>query len=280
MQLSTWPQQVQNPQCFKQHFRGQLAVPLPHHEAQPVPQPQQGSQQLLQPQAGSQQLSPQPQPQAGSQQLPQPQSLQPTHGQIGAWLWQLQWYICPAYCRPFAQQLVPQPQHGSQQLLQPQAGSQQLLQPHAGSQQLSQPQPHSPCDAQPQLWWQQQSKPSSSQMPACEGVGANVIAATTASAVNRFRIAQFLSAKRARATGGCDSRGPRQVPPGSARVTSSALILGRVVLISSSARLPQNEKNRYNRPRLPAITALATTPAPAIQAAYFCSTIPPTNRPR
>jgi hypothetical protein len=279
MQLSTWPQQQQNPQCLKQHLRGQQAVP-PSQEQQPVPQPQQGSQQLLQPQAGSQQVSPQPQPQAGSQQLPQPQSLQPTHGQIGAWLWQLQWYICPAYCRPFAQQPVPQPQHGSQQLLQPQAGSQQLLQPHAGSQQLSQPQPQPHCDAQPQLWWQQQSKPNSSQMPACEGVGANVIAATTASAVNRFRIAQFLSAKRARATGGCDSRGPRQVPPGSARVTSSALILGRVVLVSSSTRLPQNEKNRYNRPRLPAITPLATMPSPAIQASQFCSTIQLTNRPR
>jgi hypothetical protein len=273
MQLSTWPQQQQNPQCFKQHLRGQLAVP-PNQEQQPVPQPQHGSQQLLQPQAGSQQVSPQPQPHAGSQQLPQllwqpPQ--QPVQGQIGAWLSQLQWYIWPAYCRPFAQQPVPQPQHGSQQLLQPQAGSQQLLHPHAGSQQLSQPhpQPQPHCDAQPVLWWQQQSKPNSSQMPAWQSVGANVIAATTAKAVNRFRISQFLSAKRARATGGCDCRGPRLVPPGSARVTSSALILGRVVLVSSSKRLPHNEKNRYNRPRLPAITSLATMLSPAIPAPLF-----------
>jgi hypothetical protein len=192
----------------------------------------------------------------------------------------LQWYICPAYCRPFAQQPVPQPQQGSQQLLQPQAGSQQLLQPHAGSQQLSQPQPHPHCDAQPQLWLQQQSKPNSSQMPAGEGVGAKVIAATTASAVNRFRIAQFLSAKRARATGGCDSRGPRQVPPGSARVTSSALILGRVVLVSSSGRLPQNEKNRYNRARLPFRKSLATMPSPATRAENACSITHPLNRPR
>ncbi len=215
MQLTKWPQQVQSPQCFKQHLRGQLAVP-PNHEQHPVPQPQHGSQQLLQPQAGSQQLSPQPQPHVGSQQLPQPQSLQPTHGQIGAWLQQLQWYICPAYCRPFAQQPVPQPQQGSQQLLQPQAGSQQLLQPHAGSQQLSQPQPQSPCDAQPQLWWQQQSKPNSPKMPACEGVGANVIAATTASAVNRFRIAQFLSAsahgQRGDATPAAQDKFPPELP--------------------------------------------------------------------
>jgi hypothetical protein len=154
------------------------------------------------------------------------------------------------------------------------------LQPQAGSQQLSQPQPQPHCDVQSQLWWQQQSKPNSPKMPACEGVGANVIAATTASAVNRFRIAQFLSAERARATGGCDSRGPRQVPPGGARVTSSALILGRVALVSSSKRLPHNEKNRYNRPRLPAITSLATMPSPAIQALHFCSTTQPTNRPR
>lgn len=44
---------------------------------------------------------------------------------------------------------------------------------------------------------------------------------------------------------------PRKVPPDAARQTCSALIRGRTVLVSSSARLPRNKKNRYNRPRLP-----------------------------
>jgi hypothetical protein len=103
-------------------------------------------------------------------------------------------------------------------------------------------------------------------MPAFERAGSKEIAAMTAIAVNRFRISRILSDTRAQATRGCDARGPRQVPPDAARVTCSALIKGRAALVSSSARLPHDKKNRYNHPRLSRVSMLAPMPTPAIRA--------------
>ena len=227
---------------FQSSIRGQLALHPPNHEQQPVPQPQQGSQQLLHPQAGSQQVSPQPQPQAGSQQLPQPHA-------GSQQLWELHRYSPRmgksvhgfGNCSGTAALRIAGLFHSSRcrnhSTVRNNCCSHKQVRSNDCNRMArltATVAAHSRnriAYANPQLWWQQQSKPNSSQMPACEGVGTNVVAATTAvAAANRFRIAQFLSASGGTGNGGMRLPRPKTSSPRSACVQKQSASIRAVQL--------------------------------------------------